>query len=276
MKKLQIIGSVAALALIVWIIMAGNSDKPQPTNSPTPSASSSVSPSPSTQPNITITSPTKNQYVDGVITVTGKARVFENQFTIQVKDSNGKIIATAHAMTDAKDAGLFGNYSVKLALPTTATLNLKVESLAYSAKGDGSFEGYASADVKLRNLDTRTIYVAYVTSDDCTTFSLFKRDVLKTTQPGYLSLVELLKGPTSAEKSQHAKDVIPSNVVINSLKQSGTTVNVDFDETLQAGVAGSCRVQAIRSEITNTLKQFPGFNNVVISINGKTEGILQP
>ncbi|MBU3925210.1 GerMN domain-containing protein, partial [Patescibacteria group bacterium] len=51
---------------------------------------------------------------------------------------------------------------------------------------------------------------------------------------------------------------------------------VDFDERLEFQAGGSCRVAAIRAEITETLKQFPTVNNVVISINGRTEDILQP
>ncbi|MFP3868831.1 MAG: GerMN domain-containing protein [Desulfobacteraceae bacterium] len=50
----------------------------------------------------------------------------------------------------------------------------------------------------------------------------------------------------------------------------------DFDQTLEYRVAGSCRVQAIRAQIEHTLRQFPTVTEVVISINGKTEEILEP
>ncbi len=56
----------------------------------------------------------------------------------------------------------------------------------------------------------------------------------------------------------------------------GEEVSVDFDETLEKAVGGSCRVAAIRSQITKTLLQFPSFKKVIISINGRTEDILQP
>jgi len=41
-------------------------------------------------------------------------------------------------------------------------------------------------------------------------------------------------------------------------------------------VAGSCRVGAIRAQIEETLKQFPTVQNVIISVNGNTENILEP
>lgn len=120
------------------------------------------------------------------------------------------------------------------------------------------------------------VHVAFTTSDDCETVTLFLRTVGKSSELPQASLVELLKGPTEEEKGKDAITQIPPGVKINSLRQGGDTMYVDFDETLQRGVAGSCRVLAIRSQITNTLKQFPGINDVVISIDGRTDDILQP
>jgi len=56
----------------------------------------------------------------------------------------------------------------------------------------------------------------------------------------------------------------------------GGIAKVDFDEQLEFQIGGSCRVAAIRAQITETLKQFPTIDSVVISINDRTEDILQP
>ncbi len=253
------------------------SASPTVSMSPTGSPNSSISPSPTAKvPAITIASPKAGAVVDSPVTVTGKARVFENQFTVQLKNSSGKVVYTAHVMTDAKDAGLFGNYSVKVPVPAGMGSNFTIEALNLSAKGDGSLEGYAAVPIKLKTTDTSVVYAAFTTGSDCTTVTLFPRTVIKSPQYVYMSLVELLKGPGPEEVAKGAGNQIPLGVQINSFRQEGTTVYADFDQTLQQGVAGSCRVQAIRSQITNTLKQFLGISNVVISINGKTEGILQP
>ena len=63
---------------------------------------------------------------------------------------------------------------------------------------------------------------------------------------------------------------------VNSLIIEDDIVKVDFDEQLEYQIGGSCRVMAIRSQITGTLVQFSEINNVIISINGRTEDILQP
>lgn len=124
--------------------------------------------------------------------------------------------------------------------------------------------------------ETSTIYAAFLTNDDCNTVTLYPREIIKTPQFVYMSIAELLKGPTSDEKNKGATTQIPVGVKINSFRQVGSTAYVDFDQTLQQGIIGSCRVQAIRSQITSTLKQFFGLTNVLISIDGKTDNILQP
>ncbi len=226
----------------------------------------SVSPTPAA--NITIISPTTNELVDSPILVTGKAKVFENQLTVQVKDSRGTVIAIAHIFTDAKDAGQFGNYSVKIPVPVGATKNLKVEALSYSPKGDGSFEGYAAVPVELKTTETMTVMVALNTdTSNCSQVTLFPRSIIKTPQVAYMSLVELLKGPSDIEKSKGAFAAIPPDTQLLSLKIEKGTAYVDLDSALNNHV-GLCHDQGIIAILTNTLKQFGSVDNVVISGNG--------
>jgi len=51
---------------------------------------------------------------------------------------------------------------------------------------------------------------------------------------------------------------------------------VDFDAQMEYQVGGSCRVGMIVRQIQETLKQFPSVKEVKISINGRSEDILQP
>jgi spore germination protein GerM len=90
------------------------------------------------------------------------------------------------------------------------------------------------------------------------------------------ALEELLKGPTPKETAQGYSTNINSGVHIQTLVIEDRIAKIDFNEQLQADVAGSCRVSAIRAQITQTLKQFPTVDDVIISINGRTEDILQP
>ncbi|OGN00446.1 MAG: hypothetical protein A3B91_04345 [Candidatus Yanofskybacteria bacterium RIFCSPHIGHO2_02_FULL_41_29] len=92
----------------------------------------------------------------------------------------------------------------------------------------------------------------------------------------YLAIAELLKGPVGAEKEEGFFTSINPDTKVNGIVLGEGVARIDFDENLNEGAAGSCKVQAIRSQITETLKQFPEVKEVVISVNGSSEGILEP
>jgi spore germination protein GerM len=100
--------------------------------------------------------------------------------------------------------------------------------------------------------------------------------VLKTEAMARVALEELLKGSTNEEENLGFYTSINEGVKIQKLTIVDGTAKVDFDEQLQNGVGGSCKVTAIRAQIIKTLEQFPTVKNVIISINDKTEDILQP
>ena len=103
-----------------------------------------------------------------------------------------------------------------------------------------------------------------------------EREVSKTQAAARAALEELLKGASEKEKIEGFFTSINPGVKIQSLVIENGTAKVDFDEQLEFQVGGSCRVAAIRAQITQTLKQFPTVNSVIISIDGRTEDILQP
>ncbi len=102
------------------------------------------------------------------------------------------------------------------------------------------------------------------------------RSIPKTSGIGKAALKELLLGPTDFERAKGYFTSLNPGTEIKNLKIVDGTAYADFSDTLEKGVGGSCRVAAIRSEITQTLKQFSTIKNVVISIGGRSEDILQP
>lgn len=103
-----------------------------------------------------------------------------------------------------------------------------------------------------------------------------ERIVAKTEGVARAAIEELLKGPTEAEKSAGYYTNINAGTNIQKLIIENGTAKVDFNNKLESGIGGSCMVSAIRAQITETLKQFNTIQNVVISIDGRTEDILQP
>ena len=110
----------------------------------------------------------------------------------------------------------------------------------------------------------------------CNKVFLVQRTIARTPAVARVALQELLKGPTQGEKEQRFFTSLNTGVQIQSLVIENKVARVDFDEQLEFQVGGSCRVAAIRAQITETLKQFSTVDAVIISINGRIEDILQP
>ncbi len=262
-----------ALALLLWLRRDWpHAGQPTPTVTATPSATP--------QANITVTSPTAGATVENPITITGTARVFENTFNWRLLDAGGATVAEDYAMTDAPDAGLFGSYTIKIPVPVGQGPDFTVEVFDYSAK-DGSVQDLVRIPVTLASTATMTVE-AYFSNDrldpaiTCEQVFPVERPVVQTKEVAYLALTQLLSGPTAAEQTAGYRTSIPDGVRINSLVIRGTTAYVDFDGALDYQVGGSCRVSAIRHQIAETLEQFSSVDDVVISINGRTDDILQP
>jgi spore germination protein GerM len=107
---------------------------------------------------------------------------------------------------------------------------------------------------------------------DCTKVYPVEREILILSNPG--DLIKLLvNGPSEAELAEGYYTTIPKDVVLNNIGLDNGIIRVDFSN-LDSG--GSCRVDAIRSQITETLKQIYGVKEVVISVDGNVEEALQP
>ena len=89
------------------------------------------------------------------------------------------------------------------------------------------------------------------------------------------TLQELINGPTVNEKDKFFS-IINTDTKIQRFKVENKTAFVDFSEELKRNMAGSMQVLAVRDQIERTLKQFESVDEVIISINGRTEDILQP
>jgi len=235
---------------------------------------------PAPEANITVSSPVSNEKVSNPIIVRGQARVFENTFSYALKDGTGNKLYENNAMTDATDAGIFGNYTVKIPVPVSAPKDLVVEVFEYSAK-DGSVTNLVRIPVELASQERTTVKIHLTNSrldPEITCVKTFpvERPIYKTQEVAFMALSELFNGPTQQETKDGYRTSINKGVKINSIKIRNETAYVDFNETLETGVGGSCRVTAIRQQITNTLKEFSTIKNVVISVNGRAEDILQP
>ncbi|MFA6424011.1 MAG: GerMN domain-containing protein [Candidatus Magasanikbacteria bacterium] len=111
---------------------------------------------------------------------------------------------------------------------------------------------------------------------DCASVYPVNRAIKPTLAVGRAALEELFRGLVAGESELGYLTNLNTGVKIQKLTIENGIAKVDFSEELQSGVGGSCKVTAIRSQITQTLKQFPTVREVIISIDGNIEDILQP
>lgn len=131
------------------------------------------------------------------------------------------------------------------------------------------------------NEPTKTVEVFFNNSRLDPEFSCYKvfpvtRVVPSGQDEKLYAIAQLLAGPTEEDKLAQYDTSLNPGTTLRSLRVADRTAYADFDKQLDFQVGGSCRVGAIRAQITETLKQFAEVDEVVISIQGETEEILQP
>lgn len=113
-------------------------------------------------------------------------------------------------------------------------------------------------------------------NEDCNKVFPVSRPVINAETFGPGALEELLAGPNGADKGNDYFTSINSGVMVQKFEVIDSVAYVDFNSRLNEGVGGSCRVSSIRAQIEKTLSDLPDIDSVVISVDGKTEGILEP
>lgn len=241
---------------------------------------------------IKLTNPRPNQEVESPLFVKGEARgnwFFEASFPVKIFDDNNFLLGTAtvQALSDwmTEDFVEF-NATFPFAAPSTSKGRVVFEKDNPSGLPENAdelvvpvyFEEMAQISqelmtVKIYLSDSRFVNEPYF---DCSRTIAVERGVQKTAAVARASVEALLRGATEEEKNQEFVSDIGSGVRIQKLTIEDGVAKVDFDEQLEFQVGGSCRVAAIRAQIIETLKQFPTVDSVVISIDGRTEDILQP
>lgn len=298
-KKLAIIGIavfvvvliiIAALRLVTpednWLCVNGEWVKHGQPSSPPPATGcdANVVPNkdePQAEANIIVAQPKENNSVGLPLIIKGKARVFENVFSYRIKNEDGSLLYENNGYANSPDMGQFGDFEISVNYPEPKSGKGIVEVFEYSAK-DGSEINKVITPVIFSKVEAMEIRAYFGNSKkdpnvlDCAKEFAVERRIPKTDAPDRAALEELLKGVNALEGKDGYFTNINSGVKIQKLTIEDGIAKVDFDKTLEEAVGGSCRVTAISAQITETLKQFPTVKKVIISIDGRTEDILQP
>lgn len=233
---------------------------------------------------IKVWNPQPNQAITNNFTIEGKAVgnwFFEASFPIKIV-VDGQTITTINA--EAKGNWMttdFVDFTATLFYPTS-TETRKADLILEKDNPSGLPENDKSLRIPVvLSGEAESVYVFWGTQGkECN--EVVASPVIRFKHLGdqqataRLVLEELLKGPTDAEKNSGFFTSINPDVKIQKFSIEDRVAKVDFDKQLEFQMGGSCRVAAIRAQITQTLKQFSIIKEVIISVDGRTEDILQP
>lgn len=244
---------------------------------PTPPKPSAAPPAPpAAERDIILEVPLDGARPEGTsLEVSGRAKAGGGRVRISVSDPQGVVLHESYADVVAATGDPYGRFSATVTLPAAPTVNLTLE-------------------VSREGGDTVTRVLAYGASDEISVKIYFTNETLgdanecgftypvdrmvSSKTAVYRAAIEaLLKGPNADDVAAGYRTSIPGSVTLKSVAaDSDGVVKADFDDRLERGVAGSCRVESIRAQIGATLRQFPEVRDVVISVDGRTDDVLQP
>lgn len=278
MKKATAI--VLFIIIIIFGLFLGAVVFQQPQNKESDPQSSQATPTPTplSSQNIRVSTPILNQEIGVPLSIKGEARVFESVVRVRLRDANGMVLVDDITLSEGTEIGEFGPFEARLSYPAPSTPTGVVEVFQNSPR-DGSEVDKVTIPVTFKQVTTQDVQVFFTTKDsglNCEVVWPVIRRVERTPSIARVALLELLEGPTITDQQQGFRTNIPDGVTIQRFAIEEGIATVDFSDELQKNVAGSCTVLSIRSQITETLMQFPTVEKVVISINGETEDVLQP
>jgi hypothetical protein len=234
---------------------------------------------------VRIDKPRPNQSVTSPVAITGSARgtwYNEAVFQVRVLDGNGSIIAQGYASTPMQwMTEDFVPFRTTLAYEQPTTTSGRIEILKANPSGRPENEQTLHYPIQFSELgaDATTVDVYFGTTgaQNCTETQSVTRTVPQTQAVARTALEALIAGPVinSDEESALSSAINPGSE-IRELSIEDGVARVNFGPTIARDLGGSCRVEAIRAQITDTLTQFDTVDTVEIAVEGETEGVLQP
>ena len=220
-------------------------------------------------------------------TLTGEARgswYFEGSFPVRVEDGSGDNVVEHSAQAQGEwMTEDFVPFAAILS-PSGAIPSGEATLVIEKANASGLPEHADAIHIPIRvSGDSMTVKVYFINQDqdpqrlDCSRVDAVSRTVPKSVAAARAALEMLLAGPTESEKQAGFITVINAGVTVASLSIQDGVARVTFSRELQEGVGGSCRVTTIRSQVEQTLMQFPSVTSVRISVEGYADDeVLQP
>jgi len=233
---------------------------------------------------VIVETPVRGAEVTDPLTVAGRADASFKKVLITLKSGNGEQLLYDEEVPVTGGSGdVFGRFETDIDVSEFGEGDIQVIVLGITKEG---IEERDIRTVSIVRPNAVAVKVYFTnpnlsaengTTDICENVHAVTRSVSSRTAIYRSVIEELAKGPTADERDEGYATSLPKNVVLRSIAADADgVVTADFTSSLDRGVAGSCRVLSIRTQIEQTLRQFPEVRGVVISVDGDAEEALQP
>ena len=219
---------------------------------------------------------------ENALYVSGQANTFEGNVGFSLYGDDGVLIQEDFTTADRPGAGKIGDFEkvMSFAAPLPHIVNGYLEVYAEDPML-GAKENLVVVPVYFAYNDTTELTVYFSHSapagmpGECMYLQTVSRFVMGTLAPAKATMQSMLLGPKTAEEANGFFSGIPSGTKLNSIYIENRIVYVDFSIELNS-TAGSCGIAGVTAMIRENLLQFATIDDVVISVEGQTEDILQP
>lgn len=233
---------------------------------------------------VVLKKPKSNETITSPLKIEGEARgvwFFEGTFLIKLTDKDGNILAqsNAKALSDWMTTK-FVPFESEIVFDrkklSEGILVFEKSNPSGMPENDQVFELPVFFDFS----DETSIKVYFgkqetdFRNEDCNNVYPVERKVKKVQRIGQSAIEQLLIGPTDKEKEDGYFTSIPKDVQLMGISIQHGIAFVDFNDKLDQDADKSCEAVMIRSQITETLKQFLNVNEVQIYIGSRIEDVL--
>lgn len=208
--------------------------------------------------------------------------VFENQMNWRVMDDAGKQVAGGHLLLNSPDMGKPGYFGTVTAFFDKVPSGKSGSFELYDNSPKDGAEIYKFAIPVTFNGSSGKVSVYFPNTKkdpemlDCSKVYAVQRTIVAGDDQASIAVHELLKGPTESEKALGYISSLPTEVNDPEIEIGKGAVIADFDMTLEQGMGGSCRVSTVRAQLEQTFKAVFPDDQVILSVDGRIEDILQP
>lgn len=223
--------------------------------------------------NILVDAPKPEEEIGLPFTISGEARVFENNVNVVLKDRTGTVLLEDIILADAPEVGEFGKLEKNFSYLEPQTNSGTLEVFSLSAE-NGTRINENVIPVKFKKVQSKIIKIflkklSEGQFENCEDVVSVERRIVDDVNALKRAIEELVRGPTIIDIQNNLATNISTEAKLLGVVIQDGIARADFDSNFLSLVENTCSKKILREQLEQTLRQFSGIEEVIISVEGK-------